>query len=274
MHLTLASGQLACRLFDPAANLEAAARLIWQAVQRGAKLILLPEFLPTGCVYDEQLPRFAEPIGGPTTQWLSDWSERTGCWIGCGMIEADGERTFDTFVLTGPNGDVHSYRKRYPAFFENLYFCRGNTAGLFETPLGRIGVMICWDLVHARLVRELAGRIDLLLICAAWPDLTTGSIPLPGLERWFLRQVRKGPPRLARILNVPVVFSNLTGPFVTPVPGLGLTYRADFAGKSAVYDRDGRCLSGLHARPGLAVATVTAAVDAPVQLAPARLMRR
>lgn len=247
---------MACKVFDRDSNLETAGRLVQEASERGAQLILLPEYFPTGCRYDPRIREFGEPIGGPTTQWMVDWSQRTDCWIGGGMIESAGGRLFNTFVLASPDGETWCYRKRYPAFFENLYFHRGHAPGLFETPIGRIGVMICWDMVHSRLITELAGQCDLLLISAAWPDMVTGNIPLLGFQDWLSRQHWGRPAQLAQRLGVPVVFCNVSGTFVTRVPGLGVTYRSKFAGGSAIFDPTGQTLAMLGWREGTVVASV------------------
>src|SRR5439155_17059556 len=132
------------------------------------------------------------------TCWMKQRSRQTGRWIGAGIIERSDDGVYDTFLLTGPAGEVLSYRKRYPAFFERLYFHSGRTIGIFDTSLGRIGVMICWDMVHPCLTRTMLGRIDLLLICSAWPDLYRANYPLFGVRGWLSKQPALRPPQLAQ----------------------------------------------------------------------------
>jgi predicted amidohydrolase len=247
---------MSCTTFDPRANLEKADTLIREASHLGAKLILLPEFLTTGCSYDRRLHDFAEPIGGASTLWMQKRSRQTQRWIGAGIIEVANEGIFDTFLLTGPSGEVLSYRKQYPAFFEMLYFHRGNSIGIFDTPLGRLGLMVCWDMVHPRLSREMAGRIDLLLICSAWPDISQGNIPLYGVRNWMSRQPVQRPRQLAEQLNVSVAYCNMTGSFVTRVPGLGITYRSLFAGNSSITDRQGHHVSASGSEEKVLIADV------------------
>ncbi|HEV3115462.1 MAG TPA: carbon-nitrogen hydrolase family protein [Gemmataceae bacterium] len=263
MTLPIACGQMACTTFDRPSNLDKADQLIHEAVRLGAKLILLPELLTTGYTYDRRLHDFAEPIGGSTTRWLQRRSRQTGRWIGAGMVEDGDQRTFDTFLLSGPAGEFHVYRKQYPAFFEKLYFHRGRTANIFDTPLGRIGVMICWDMVHTRLYREMAGRIDLLLVCSAWPDLNQGNIPLYGVRDWLSRQPLQRPQRLAAKLKVPVAYCNMTGDFTTRVPGLGLTYRSTFAGSSSISDAAGNIAMATRAEETVVVADVQVGTGPP-----------
>jgi len=223
--------------FDDRANLAKADTLIRDAARQGARLVLLPELFAAGYTYDRRLHDHAEPVGGRITQWLLRRSRQLGVWIGAGIVEQAAAQVFDTFLLTGPDSEVHVYRKQCPAFFERLYFHRGQEAGIFRTALGRIGVLICWDMVQARLCQALAGQIDLLLICSAWPDLRRGSIPLYGVRHWMSQQPAERPPQLAKLLGVPVAYCNMVGDFRTRVPGLGLTYRAPFAGNSSITDR-------------------------------------
>ena len=119
--------------------------------------------------------------------------------------------------------------------------------------------MVCWDMVHGRLQRELRGNVDLLLVSAAWPDLTTGNIPLPLVQRWMTGAALATPARLAVKLGVPTMFSNLTGDFRTPVPGLGLTYRSRFVGNTSIYDADGLLLKRIGHREGVLVHYLEAA---------------
>jgi predicted amidohydrolase len=247
---------MTCAHFDRPSNLDKADHFIREASLLGAKLILLPEMVTTGYTYDRRLHDFAEPIGGITSLWMQRRSRQMGRWIGAGIIEAASDGVFDTFVLTGPAGEVLSYRKRYPVFFELLYFHRGRTTGIFETPFGRIGAMVCWDMVHDQLSQEMADQIDLLLICSAWPNLNEGNLPLYGVRGWISRQPEQKPQQLAETLNVPVVFCNMTGTFTTKVPGLCLTYRSKFAGNSAIIDSQGKIAMAAEGKETLLVADI------------------
>jgi N-carbamoylputrescine amidase len=73
------------------ANLGHATSLMERAVDDGAKLILLPEFMPTGYSFSKALWDGAEPREGATANWLRENSERLGVWLGTSFLEADGE---------------------------------------------------------------------------------------------------------------------------------------------------------------------------------------
>jgi len=223
-------------------------------VDAGAELAVLPELFASGYEYNDRLHDFAESHAGPTLDWMKAASRRGSIWLAGAFIEKTADCTHDTLALVSPSGDIWTYRKRYLPFFEKLYFTSGQEIGLFSTEIGRIGVMICWDMIHGRLIRELKGKLDLLLICSAWPDVRTGTIRLPGLESWLGRPPLNRPRQLAALLEVPVVYCNMSGHFATRVPGLGISYAADFAGTSTIIDRHGHGMIGPHRENALVLA--------------------
>lgn len=242
MQTHVAAIQMQCDAFSLDGNLQRAGEHIHEAARAGAKIVLLPELFGTGYSFEKRLFDYMEPIGGNTTQWMKAWSQRENIYLGACICESAYQGNYDTFVMTSPSGSVFTYRKRYPAFFEKLFFKAGSDEGIIHTEFGRIGVMVCWDIVHSRLFRELQNRIDMLLICSAWPDLTTGNIPLPIFDRWMYSCPTQIPRILARKLGVPVMFANMAGEFQTKIPGLGLRYRSSFAGHTCVVNHNGRAI--------------------------------
>src|SRR5262249_35284839 len=105
MTVPIACAQLACTTFDPCANLDKADQFVREAAKLGARMILLPEFLTSGCTYDNRMHDFAEAIGGPTTRWMRQLSSQRKCWIGAGIVERADGCVYDTFLLTGPAGE-------------------------------------------------------------------------------------------------------------------------------------------------------------------------
>ncbi|MBM82522.1 MAG: hypothetical protein CMJ78_18315 [Planctomycetaceae bacterium] len=238
--------QMASQPFEVEQNLEQAADLLGDAVRRQASLVLFPEVFNTGYIYDRQLADFAEELDGPTVNWMRQRSALNGCYIGGGIVERDGDDIYSTFVLADPAGQIDYYRKRHLPLIEKFFFKTGDEVGIFETRLCRIGVLMCWEMVFQRNVRELLGQVDMLLIPSAWPDMTTGNIPILGLQSWMTRQVHQRPGEIASTLNVPVVYSNLTGNFDTPVPFLPpLRYKSQFTGYSGIHASDGMLIRRL-----------------------------
>jgi len=100
---------------------------------------------------------YAEEIPGPSTQALIDAAERTGAHVCCGLIERDGDSLRNAAVLVGPDGLVGVYRKTHLPFLGvDRFVVPGDELPVWETPLGRIGVEICYDLRFPEVTRTLA----------------------------------------------------------------------------------------------------------------------
>ena len=123
-------------------------------------LLVLPEFFATGYQFisKEEVEELSEQVpGGHTTQSLAELSRRKGFHIVAGIAEKDGDRFFNSAVLTGPDGFLGVYRKTHLFFEEKLYFTPGDTGfRVWDTKTGRIGVMICFDWFFPESMRTLA----------------------------------------------------------------------------------------------------------------------
>ena len=125
-----------------------------------ADLIVLPELFTSGYqfVSGEEVERLAERVpDGRTTEVLAALSREKGAYIVAGLPERDGERFYNSAILTGPHGFVGVYRKTHLFFEEKLWFSPGDTGfKVFSTDIGRIGVMICFDWIFPESMRTLA----------------------------------------------------------------------------------------------------------------------
>ena len=124
------------------------------------ELMVLPEFFATGYqfVSGDEVRALSEPVpGGPTTEMLAEVAGKKSAYIVGGLPEVDDGRYYNSAVIVGPEGFVGSYRKSHLFFEEKLYFSPGNTGfRVFDTDLGRIGIMICFDWFFPESVRTLA----------------------------------------------------------------------------------------------------------------------
>jgi predicted amidohydrolase len=124
-----------------------------------ADLIVLPEFFATGYqfVSDSEVRELAEPVPGETTEVLTRLSRKHNIHIVAGLPERDGEKFFNSAVITGPSGLVGKYRKTHLFYEETLFFTPGDTGfRVWDTDIGRIGIMICFDWFFPESMRTLA----------------------------------------------------------------------------------------------------------------------
>lgn len=155
------------------ANALAVRKRLEQAVRGGANLIVLPELATTGYCFDSREEAFAhaEPVpDGRTVRGWTDFAREHQVYlVGC-LPELDGRQLFDTAVLVGPDGFVGKYRKTHLWNEEKLFFTPGNLGfPVFETRIGRIGLLVCWDIWFpetARIVGQLGA--DIICIPTGW----------------------------------------------------------------------------------------------------------
>jgi predicted amidohydrolase len=125
-----------------------------------ADLIVLPEFFATGYQFisKNEVAELSEPVPeGYTTQLLSELSRQKGIYIAAGLPERDSDRFFNSAVLVGPGGIVGVYRKTHLFFEEKLFFSPGDTGfRVWDTEIGRVGIMICFDWFFPESMRVLA----------------------------------------------------------------------------------------------------------------------
>src|SRR4030066_2138893 len=125
-----------------------------------ADLIVLPEFFATGYQFisKDEVAELSEPVPeGYTTKFLSELSHQKGLYIVAGLPEKDGDRFFNSAVFIGPDGFVGVYRKTHLFFEEKLFFSPGDTGfRVWDTEIGRVGIMICFDWFFPESMRVLA----------------------------------------------------------------------------------------------------------------------
>ncbi|WP_226456342.1 nitrilase family protein [Pseudomonas sp. AF03-9] len=131
-------------------NLANSLSLALQAVNNGANLIVLPELANTGYLFSNRQDAFehAESIpDGPSIRAWMDFARDRQVYLVAGLAEREGMQLFDTAVLLGPDGLIGKYRKAHLWNKEKLWFTPGNLGfPVFETPIGRVGLLICWDI--------------------------------------------------------------------------------------------------------------------------------
>lgn len=138
-------------------NLKNAINIIEKA---DADLIVLPEFFATGYQFisKDEVAELSEPIPqGETTRLLSELSSKKNVYIVAGLPEINQENFYNSAILAGPDGFIGLYRKTHLFFQEKLFFTPGDTGfKVWETKIGKIGIMICFDWFFPESMRTLA----------------------------------------------------------------------------------------------------------------------
>lgn len=167
MNEAVSAVRVAVVQFDPQvgiqhsqANLEHSLELAREAAINGANLIVLPELANTGYLFGTRQEAYlhAELIPeGPSMQAWLDFARKHQVYLAAGLAERDGVQLFDSAVLVGPGGFIGKYRKAHLWNREKLWFTPGNLGfPVFDTPIGRIGLLICWDIWFPEVPRLLS----------------------------------------------------------------------------------------------------------------------
>ena len=174
--------QLAPVLGDPAANRELAAGAVTHAAAQGARVVVLPELVSSGYVFESRAEASAwaeAPDGETVTLWTRLSAEHELVIVG-GFCERAAGQVYNSAALVDHGTLRCVYRKAHLWDRERLWFSPGDAAPpVLATRLGRIGVMICYDLEFPEWVR-LPALDGAELLCAPvnWP-----AAPHPDGER-------------------------------------------------------------------------------------------
>jgi N-carbamoylputrescine amidase len=257
--LRVAGVQVESRNLDVRGNLRRAEALVAVAAERGAELVLCPEFLVPGYVYDASLWDVAEPRGGPTELWLARMAGQHRLYIGASYLEASAHDFFNTFTLMRPDGTVAGrVRKESLPGFEGWFFRSCSGPKVIETELGRVGVGICWDNSTARFLRHVSQeQVDLLLMPHSAPRITMGPLELVGENgRELLRGIAGF---YASALGVPTLMVNKAAgeDSWSPAPCAPLVqFRFHYMGQSTICNAEGNVCDQLEEREGIVFAEV------------------
>jgi N-carbamoylputrescine amidase len=157
---------------DKEANFRRAEPLIRQATAGGAKIVCTTEcFLDGYAIADKSIlletyRALGEPIpAGPYFNRLAKLAGELDVHLIAGMLEADGVARYNTAVLLDPNGNLVGKYRKQKLQHELVRNQPGDRSSVFETPYGKVGIMICADRTDATIVQNFCTRGADFLIC-------------------------------------------------------------------------------------------------------------
>ena len=165
--------QLEPRVGDKNANIEKIEKAVGKT---RPDLALFGELFLSGYMARDQWKTLAETIPGPATLAIAKIAKKHSTHVIFGMPERDARAKllYNASVLVTPDGTVERYRKIHLATFgpfeEGVYFARGTEPKLVDTTLGKIGLIICFDVFLPELTRTLALQgADIIAVISAGP---------------------------------------------------------------------------------------------------------
>lgn len=209
--MKIAALQVNAVFADVNANMEDIAKLVENAVADGAELVLLPEFFTSAIGFSEKMLTAVMQNQVVKTR-LCHWAHDYNVIIGGSYIDFDGNDAYNRFLLCFPNGSTFEHKKDIPTQFENCYYTDGDKNHILHTPIGNIGIALCWEMIRFDTIRRMTGKVDIVLAGSCWWDLPEDA----PLERQLLREYNQRlaaetPVTFAKLLQVPVIHASHCG---------------------------------------------------------------
>ncbi|MBI4308382.1 MAG: carbon-nitrogen hydrolase family protein [Chloroflexi bacterium] len=190
--------QFAPQWCEREANAERMASVARQESERGADMIVFPELVnigynpvppepPTLAPESEAMQKAAryvasaEPIPGPTTELLTRITRSYGNYIIVGIAQSHPEvphTLFNAAVLLGPTGVIGVHHKTHPALQEKMFFYPGQTLDVYDTNIGKVGMLVCYDARFPEAARALTLK-GAEIIVSIWASRHLGNFCPP-----------------------------------------------------------------------------------------------
>lgn len=235
MRLKLALIQIATRLGDVEANLEAHMSFIRQAKAEKADLVVFPELSLTGYVLQDLVPTVAHRPSEDDSVFRPLIKASRELDLVVGFVDEDERHRFyiGSAYLSG-GSVVHVHRKlylpTYALFDEGRFFTPGDTVRAFDTRFGRLGMLICEDFWHASppYLLWLDGA-DILLLASASPGRGLNQDDRLESARW--------------VEGVNQAYANLFTSFVAHSNRVGYEDGLNFWGGATIFDPAGQLVA-------------------------------
>ena len=231
------SVRIACLQMEPCVgekdrNLARSLEMIGEAAEAGANLVVLPELCSSGYVFNtrEEARMLAEEIpDGPSCRAWADAAARHRMHIVAGIAEREARSLYNSAVVVGPQGVIGTYRKNHLWAAENLFFEPGNLGvPVFHTDIGRIAVVVCYDIWFPEVFRLAAMQgADILCVPTNW-------VPMPDQPA--------GLPKMSNILAMGGAHSNSM--FLAAADRVGIERGQPFIGNSLIVSHTGWPIAG------------------------------
>ena len=169
-------------------NLIEAGRLITLAAQGGAELVVLPENFAIMGMAPQDMVKIRESLGkGPIQDFLAEQAEKHGIWIAGGTLPLtadDPKKVRAACLLFNDRGKrvarydkIHLFDVRIEetkeVYVESAIIEPGNEVVVVDTPFGRLGLAICYDLRFPELFRQMLDQgVELIVLPSAFTAIT------------------------------------------------------------------------------------------------------
>ncbi len=167
--------QMKPKILEKEENLERCLDSIRVAAKHGARLIVFPECALTGYCFTsrEEAAMSAEPIPGWSTGTISTLCRELDVYVVIGLVERSRGKIYNSAALLGPEGLIGKHRKTHlPYLGLDRFADHGDMRfHVYETPVGRLGIAICFEVRFPENPRVLAlSGAETVVLPTNWPE--------------------------------------------------------------------------------------------------------
>jgi predicted amidohydrolase len=164
-------------------NLKKMEYFVKKAAAEGANIVLFPELVLTGYFTREKTPELAESLEGESIQFMCSCASNYNIKIVFGFPEEKEGHYYNSACFINNDGKVlGSYQKTHLWDEESKYFKPGKSYPVWETDIGKIGIMICFDTDFPECSRALALNGAEIILAP-----TANMLPLDHLQRIYIQ---------------------------------------------------------------------------------------
>jgi predicted amidohydrolase len=125
----------------------------------------------------DDIAPYIEPIKGTSFKYFSALANELGIYIQYGLATGESKSGpyHNSAVVVGPSGKLEAYHHKIGLFeMEHDYLVPGTQGAIFNSPVGRVGLMICADTYEPRVLRQFSGRTDVIFLSTSWARYNSG----------------------------------------------------------------------------------------------------
>lgn len=255
--MKIAAIQLNVKFADVDYNLNKAEYYIKKAAYNGVELILLPEFFTSAIGFFPKMLDVAIQDNN-VLNILSELSIKYDIIIGGSYLLYEENNVFNAFKLVFPSGEIFTHKKDIPTQFENCYYTKGDTDNILHTPIGDIGIALCWEMLRYDTIKRMSEKVDIILAGSCWWDLPDDAPKSrESLRRYNQKLALDTPVTFAKLMNIPVVHANHCGKITAyRFPKEEYLQTRQLVGATQIIDQNGNIIARrqFHENEGMVVA--------------------
>lgn len=254
--MKIAMIQFDATLLDVEENKKKVIEYIDTALEQNADMVLFPEFFLTGFALDTNIFQTVLKCNN-IRDWFEELSLRKNVILGGSWLEYDtkNQNAYNTYGLFFPSGESFFHRKDIPTALENFCYTNGDETMVFDTPVGKIGIAMCWELLRTNTLRRMISQVDFVIAGSCWWGFTVEDGDAYYLKQANSTLAKAAPANFAKHVGKPLFHSSITGAFKGgSLDDINIDCYREIESRACAFDGNGATLCNCIDGPGIVYA--------------------